>query len=71
MTRPTHATATACLAPHLREAGRAPFAFDVGQALLLEPGASLPFLARDLPLASLGSGFALALTPTVGVRERA
>ena len=71
MTRPTHATATACLAPHLREAGRAPFAFDVGHALLLEPGASLPFLARDLPLASLGSGFALALTPTVGVRERA
>ncbi len=69
MTRHSHATVA--LAPPLRNAARSPFAFEVGNDLLVSAGASLPFFARDVPLASIGSGFALALTRDMGVRERA
>ncbi|WP_250257532.1 hypothetical protein [Dermabacter sp. Marseille-Q3180] len=69
MTRHSHATAA--LAPLLRNAGRSPFAFEAGNDLLVSPGASLPFYARDIPLAPIGAGFAVMLTHDMGVRERA
>ncbi|MCT1865940.1 hypothetical protein M3B90_00110 [Dermabacter sp. p3-SID358] len=72
MTLASHGTSKSySLAPVIQNPGRSPFAYEAGNEILVALGASLPFYARDVPLAPIGSGYAVALTHDMGVRERA